>query len=660
MFSNLSKNYGQGFETVKEIALDKNKMGPSPPGHSEVINNSHYPEPDYTKPLFEILPEDRKRMVGRLRFLYGEIVAKAFMPELERIIEVYYAHKSQELIEREKRVDPKDRFTQEDIILITYGDLLCGDEQAPLAELAKFCDTYLEGTINTLHLLPFFPYSSDRGFSIIDFETVDPNLGSWEDIEDLEGRYQLMFDGVFNHVSSKSRWFQEFLNGNPYYWGFFIHFISPDELSVQERKKIFRPRTSDILSEFQSINGLMHVWTTFSRDQVDLNYTNPDVLMRVIEILLFYVRKGARIIRLDAVTYLWATLGTRCASLEQTHEIVKLFRDVLNAVAPGVALITETNVPHKENVSYFGNGSDEAQMVYNFALPPLVLYTFYSEDVTALYKWAHGLESISDTTTFFNFLDSHDGIGIMAVRAILTGKEIDFIIQRAEEHGGYVSYKTDRNGMEVPYELNITWFSALNRDNTGEDIAFQVKRFVASRIIALVLRGVPGIYLHSLIGTRNDIEAVLATESKRDINRTVIDARAVTDTLKDPLSKFSRISREFGRLIVIRTKHRAFHPNGVQRILFISTAIFSVVRISPSGNRFILTLTNVTSRVCHIEVPLSELGTDETRWVDLVSGMEWMVENEKIFITLQPYDVIWLEPLSKKPKSIKSQIMMDS
>ena len=638
--------------SMKEVTLKKSKKSFGHPEYTAALNNFHNPEPDYTKHLLEISPEDRKRMLDRLSFLYGEIMAKAYMPELERILEVYYAHKSQELIEREKGFDPGERFTQEDIILITYGDLLRGEEQTPLEDLAKFCDTYLEGTINTLHILPFFPYSSDRGFSIIDFETVDPNLGTWEDIEDLEGRYQLMFDGVFNHVSSKSRWFQEFLNGNPYYWGFFINFISPDELSAEERKKIFRPRTSDILSEFQSINGPMHVWTTFSRDQVDLNYTNPDVLMRVIEILLFYVRKGASIIRLDAVTYLWAIRGTQCSSLDQTHEIVKLFRDVLNAVAPGVALITETNVPHKENVSYFGNGHDEAQMLYNFALPPLVLHTFYTGDVTALSRWAGGLEFMSDTTTFFNFLDSHDGIGVMAVRGILTSDEIDFVIQRAKEYGGYVSHKTDRNGMEVPYEINITWFSALNRDDSDEDIAFQVKRFVASRIIALVLRGVPGIYLHSLIGTRNDIEAVLATKSNRDINRTVIDAKAVTDTLRDPLSKFSRISREFGRLIVIRTKHRAFHPNGYQRILLISPTIFSVIRMSPEGDRFILALTNVTSRVCHIEVPISELGTDETRWYDLVSGMEWMAENERLFITLQPYDVIWLEPFREELKSM--------
>jgi len=614
----------------------------------------HNPEPDFTRPLLEIPSEDRKRILNRLNFLYGESVANAYMPELERILDVYYAHKTQALIEKKKGFDPKERFTQEDVILITYGDLLRGEERTPLADLAKFCDTYLEGTINTLHLLPFFPYSSDRGFSITDFETVDPNLGTWADIEELEGRYHLMFDGVFNHVSSKSRWFQEFLNGNPFYWGFFIHFVHPDELSAEERKKIFRPRTSDILSEFHSINGPMHVWTTFSKDQIDLNYTNPDVLMRVIEILLFYVRKGASIIRLDAVTYLWTAPGTRCVSLDQTHEIVKLFRDVLSVVAPGVALITETNVPHKENVSYFGNGHDEAHMVYNFALPPLVLHTFYTEDTTALSRWANGLDFISDTTTFFNFLDSHDGIGVMAVRGILTEEEILFIIQRAEEHGGYVSYKTGQNGTKVPYEINITWFSALNRDDGDDDIAFQVKRFVTSRIIALVLRGVPGIYLHSLIGTRNDIEAVLATKSNRDINRTVIDAGAVEETLKDPLSKFSRISREFGRLIVIRTKHRAFHPSGVQRVLFISPSVFSVIRRSPEGDRFILTLTNVTRGVTHLEIPLSEIRTNETRWYDLVSGMEWMAEDEKLFITLQPYDVIWLEPFGKEVKKIKS------
>ncbi|MCK5094555.1 MAG: sugar phosphorylase, partial [Spirochaetes bacterium] len=292
----------------------------------EIARIAHNEEPDYSRPLFKIPSEARKRIFARLAFIYGETVAKAYMPELERIIEVYYAYKPQDMIEKESGLNPEERFTEKDIILITYGDLLRGEEHSPLATLSKFCDAYLEGTINTVHILPFFPYSSDRGFSIIDFETVDPNLGTWDDIAELQNHYQLMFDGVINHISSKSRWFQEFLNGNPYYWDFFIHFSSPSDLTQEQRSLIFRPRTSDILTKYKTINGERHVWTTFSADQIDLNYSNPDVLMRVAEILLMYVRRGADIIRLDAVTYLWAEPGTRCVHLEQTHEIVKLFR----------------------------------------------------------------------------------------------------------------------------------------------------------------------------------------------------------------------------------------------------------------------------------------------------------------------------------------------
>ncbi len=612
----------------------------------------HSTEPDYKRPLLKIPPKAHKQMLERLTRLYGKSVAESYMPELERIMDVYHAHKPQELIENEKCLDPTNRFTEKDVIIITYGDLVHGEGISPLKILAKVCDDYLEGTINTIHILPFFPYSSDRGFSVIDFETVDPQLGTWEDIEGMEDRYQLMFDGVFNHVSSKSRWFQEFLNGNPDYWDFFINFSSPDELNVEQKSMIFRPRTSDLLTEFHTINGPMYVWTTFSGDQLDLNYTNPDVLMKVIEILLLYVRHGADIIRLDAVTYLWVEPGTTCVHLEQTHEIVKLFHDILNTVAPGVALITETNVPHRENISYFGNGHDEAQMVYNFALPPLVLYTFYAEDTTIISWWVRELKAPSNTTTYFNFLDSHDGIGIMAVKDILPKEDIDFIIQKAQEHGALISYKTAEDGTEIPYEINTTWFSALNKQDNDEDIAFQCKKFVASRVIALVLQGVPGIYLHSLLGTPNDIGAVLLADSKRAINRTVIDGTSVLKALEDPLSRISRINRELGRLIAIRTKHRAFHPNGEQHVLTLSTDIFSVYRISPEDDQRILTLTNVTGKVCTVEVPLSELHTEETHWYDIVSGMEWMAENQTLYLTLFPYDVIWLTPNGEKVEGL--------
>jgi len=583
-------------------------------------------------------------MHNRLRALYSEPVARATMLELERILMVCYAHKPQMLIEEEKNFDPTERFTQEDIILITYGNLMWGKESSPIATLARFCDTYLRGTINTLHILPFFPSSSDRGFSIIDFETVDPNLGSWHDIEDLESRYQLMFDGVINHVSSKSRWFSEFLNNRPYYKDFFVAFKSRKDLTPAQRRLIFRPRTSKILSDFQSLKGPVYVWTTFSPDQVDLNYKDPNVLLRVVEILLTYVRHGADIIRLDAVMYLWSEPGTRCVHLEQTHEIVKLFRDILNAVAPRVALITETNVPHGENITYFGNGHDEAQMVYNFALPPLVLHSFYTENATVLSTWAKSLKKISNTTTFFNFLDSHDGIGLMAVKNLLKKEEIDYMIERTKKHGGYVSYKTAENGIEVPYEINITWYSALNQKGGVENISFQIKRFIASRSIALVIRGVPGIYLHSLFGTHNDHEAVEETHRKRAINRTVVDVDSIMKSMNYPRSKKSRINRSLGRLIEIRTNKRAFHPNGGQKILMISPSVFAVMRTSPEKDQHILSITNVTSKECHLEISLSKINSSESQWNDLLGERTLVAENQKLRISLQPYDVIWLQP----------------
>ncbi len=604
----------------------------------------HYKEPDYSKPVPFLTEQQKQKLHKRLEFLYGKNKADEYIPELERIIRVYFAHKPEELKQRESYFNPENRFTEKDIILITYGDLIRENGVPPLETLSKFAQSYLEGEINTLHILPFFPYSSDKGFSVIDFTSVDSHLGTWDDIEKLEKKYALMFDGVFNHVSSKSRWFREFLNGARYYRDFFLSFKSPDDITPEQKKLIFRPRTSDILTKYDTINGPRYVWTTFSNDQIDLNFKNPDVLLRVIEILLYYVRRGASIIRMDAVTYLWAEPGTSCIHLSQTHEIVKLMRDVLNITSPWVALITETNVPHKDNISYFGNGNDEAQMVYNFALPPLVLYTFYKEDATAIMDWAETLKLKSKTNTFFNFLDSHDGIGLMAVKDILKKEDIELIIEKAKSHGGIISNRATPDGGEEPYEINITWFSALNKENdTKEDIAFQVKRFVASRIIALVLKGVPGIYLHSMIGSQNDINAVIETKSKRAINRKVISYKAIMEALNDPFSKISRIAREFGRLLKVRTRHRAFHPNGEQIFLRISPQVFSILRISPEKDEMILALINVSSKVCKLEIPLKDIG--KYHWKDLVSEVEWFADEGRLHLKLLPYDILWLQAL---------------
>ena len=604
----------------------------------------HNLEPDYQKVYLEIPDDFREKILTKLSRLYGEDTAKEYMPELERICRVYYAYKTEEMLERTKTLDPKNLFTEEDVILITYGDLIREEGASPLTTLSKFCGLYLKQTINTLHILPFFPYSSDRGFAIEDFETVNPELGSWKDIENLETRYKLMFDGVINHVSSKSRWFQRFLDGTPHYKDFFISYDSYDDLTSEERSAIFRPRTTDILTKFHTIDGEKHIWSTFSKDQIDLNYKNPEVLVRVIEILLLYARKGAVIIRLDAVTFLWANPGTSCANLEETHMIVKVFRDILDLVAPHVSIITETNIPHEDNISYFGNGSDEAHMVYNFALPPLVLHTFYTKDTTRLNEWAESLKPVSETTSYFNFLDSHDGVGLMAVKDLLSHDEIKFVIQRAREHGGYISYKTDKDGLDVPYEINITWFNALCREDGTVKTDLQVEKFIASRAMALALQGVPGIYLHSFFGTHNDIDAVSCPVSKREINRKALDYNILTKAIEDPDTLTSKIIRKLNTLISLRTKQSAFHPNGAQKILKVRPEIFALLRTSPNEDQHILSLINITDDEIQIAIPLKEVQIFKQGWYDLIRQDKHTFEDENISLTLKPYDVVWLEP----------------
>lgn len=614
-------------------------------------------EPDYSRPLLELSEDDRDRLLHYLTLLYGEEVAAETLPALERQLRVHYAYKHPETIERDRTFDPTERFTEKDVILITYGDVLRSSDRTPLRTLADFLNTIptFKDIINTLHILPFFPSSSDRGFAVINFGAVDPELGSWDDIKALGETFELMFDGVFNHISSSSQAFQEFLNGNPRFQEVFITYDSPDGLTPEQRETLVRPRTSDVLTQFQSMNGPVWVWTTFSADQVDLNFGNPEVMLRIVTTLLRYIRYGANLIRLDAVTYLWKQPGTRCASLVQTHAIVKIFRRILGIVAPHAALITETNVPHGENVSYFGDGTDEAQMVYNFALPPLVLYTFYREDTSNLTEWAQSLDYPSATTTFFNMLDTHDGIGLMGVREILSKDEIDFMVQRARQHGAFVSYRTIKGGQEEPYEINSTWFSALNLDDALEDLSQQVQRYVASRSIALVLRGVPGIYFHGLIGTCNDVASVIKTKVKRDMNRQVLQDMELMGALRDRHSRQAQVLQKLGQLLSIRRSYQAFHPNADQQVLALSPKVFAVLRRSPQGDQHILCLTNVSAEEVPITIPMSELGIEDNQWYDLVGHSGWTTDGPKLTGCLHPYAVSWLIPFGELERMVEAR-----
>jgi hypothetical protein len=297
-------------------------------------------------------------LFDRLMLIYGEEEAKHLLPRLQERLS-RFRERNPDL--RGLAPDPANRLTECDVFLITYGDQVTEPGKPPLQTLAEVLEEHIAGIVTGIHLLPFFPYSSDDGFSVIDYTTVKPELGTWADIERLGRSFRLMFDAVINHISAESAWFRAFIEGNRRYQDYFITVEPGIDLS-----DVVRPRAKPLLTPIQTTEGEKLVWTTFGPDQIDLNYANPDTLLDIIDVLLLYVEKGVEVIRLDAIAYLWKKIGTSCIHLEETHRVVRLFRAVLDAVAPHVILITETNVPHEENVSYFGNGHDEAQMVYQF------------------------------------------------------------------------------------------------------------------------------------------------------------------------------------------------------------------------------------------------------------------------------------------------------
>ncbi|HEC23044.1 MAG TPA: sugar phosphorylase, partial [Chloroflexi bacterium] len=455
--------------------------------------------------------------------------------------------------------------------------------------------------------------------------------------------FKLMVDAVLNHVSTQSEWFQGFLRGDEKYREYFITVDPSTDLSM-----VVRPRDLPLLTPVETSWGTQYVWTTFSRDQIDLNYHNPDVLLEMIDILLFYIEQGADIIRLDAIAYLWKEIGTTCIHLPQTHAVVQLFRAIVDEVAPGVLLITETNVPHAENISYFGDGTNEAHLVYQFPLPPLVAHAFMRGTARHLTEWAAGLEAPSEQTSFFNFTASHDGVGVRPLAGLLGEEELEALIEQTHASGGQVSYKLNPDGSKSPYELNVTYFDLLNPPGRGESLSLQVRRFLASQAIMLALAGMPGIYFHSLLGSRNYLEGVKKTGYPRTINREKLDVREVEAALADPRSLRHAVFTGYRSLLQKRIAEKAFHPNAEQRVLSLNEAVFSLLRVAPSGEEAIIALHNVSTTGQPITINLHELELTipAGHLRDIVSGATWAVEQPASFaFELEPYQVAWLKVL---------------
>lgn len=546
---------------------------------------------------------------------------------------------TQELIEimgfkqHYEAVSPHQNYWDEsDVAVITYGHSIQKDNEAPLQTLHNFLDEYLKDSINTVHILPFFPFSADDGFAVSDYYAVNPTLGNWQHIESIASEYRLMADLVINHCSDQSQWFKNFIKGEGVGHDYF--YTTHKNAPVSQ---VVRPRTSPLLRETKTEKGLEYVWCTFSHEQVDLDFTNTQVLKEFVNIIRDYLNKGIRVFRLDAIAFLWKKLGTNCLNLDETHEVVRLIRTLIEHSHPDSIIITETNIPNIENLSYFGN-ANEAHCVYNFSLPPLLVYTLVSGNSRYLKRWLMSMPPAQHGTTYFNFIASHDGIGLRPAEGLLSDTELATLVSTMQKFGGEISWRAGDNGVKKPYEVNITLFDALQGTEDGKD-EFGLARFLCAHGIMLALEGIPALYIHSLLGTRNDYDKLERTGHNRSINRHEWQHDELIGLLKDNESDHNHVYQALTELIQLRRQQPAFHPNATQFTLHITDQLFGFWRQSMDRRQSIFCVYNITDS--EQTLLLSDLNLVVThRWQDLISKQTF--DNTYDEITLAPYQMMWI------------------
>jgi len=579
-----------------------------------------------------------ENILDKIKFLYGPSEAEDIAKKLGALMKKY---------EPSKSLQSPAFLDQRDIFLITYADSIQQKGVEPLKSLYQFAKYRLKDIISIIHILPFFPYSSDDGFSVIDYRQVNPHHGNWDHIRRLKNDFNLCFDLVINHVSSQSHYFKGFIKGDPCYKDFFI-VLDPHS----DTTSVVRPRSLPLLHKYATSDGDKWCWTTFSDDQIDFNFKCPDVLLEILDILLFYVSQGARLIRLDAIAYLWKQLGTSCVHLPQTYAVTELMRSILDELAPEVLLLSETNFPHEDNISYFGSGNNMAQIVYNFPMPPLVLHTLNTGNSRHLNNWAKSIKPVSDRTTFLNFTSSHDGIGVRPAADILNKIEFNELVKNALKHGGKVSYKNDQKGKPIPYELNINYYDALNNPNAeNNDEQLEIRKFLLSQSISLVFQGLPAIYIHSIAGSRNWTRGIEISGQPRSINREKLDLDVLEQQFTDEESRRHKIYNQYSDMIKKRRSESAFHPLAEQTIIEIGDEIFALKRTSRDKRETILAIHNVTDKAQKVQLFMDTMGAiqlndrkEKDVVIDILTDEVIQINaQEAPFLELKPYQFVWLK-----------------
>lgn len=566
-----------------------------------------------------------RRVKEHLAFIYPHLDPERLAQELIHVMGIDEQCRSPQA--------HRNHWDETDAVLITYGDSIVKPGEQPLITLKEFLDRRVRNTIGSVHILPFFPYSSDDGFSVIDYLTVNPSLGEWDDISRIAADYKLMADLVINHVSSRGRWFENFKKRVDPGKDYFVE-AAPD-LNVSA---VVRPRNTPLLYAYETLDGPRHVWCTFSADQVDLNFKNPAVLKEFVNIIRHYLQWGVKLFRLDAVAFLWKEPGTSCIHLQQTHEIIKLLRTLIEHHSPDAVIITETNVPNRENLTYFGN-ANEAHLIYNFSLPPLLLYTLVSGDCRHLKTWLMSMPPAQAGTTYLNFIASHDGIGLRPLDGLVSEEERQRMIDAMTTLGGKVTYRRAQDGKDNPYELNIALYSALKGTLHNSDDGWQRQRFICAHAIMFALEGIPALYIHSLFGTENDYQRVEHTGRARSINRHIWQYDELEQALADSNRHHRAVFDELLTLLRIRRQQSAFHPNTTQFTMHLGTRVFAFWRQSIDRRQSVFCLYNITDEQQVINLAdINLIGTDH--WADLISGAVY--DNLGGQLTLAPYQFVWI------------------
>ncbi len=519
------------------------------------------------------------------------------------------------------------------VVLITYPDAIYREDESTLKTLAEFVKNRLSGLSSIIHILPFLPSTSDGGFAVSNHEKIEDSFGNWNDLKNLSSNHKIMADLVLNHVSSSHPWVHQFMKsdepGSSY-------IVTSSKTDIWE--EVIRPRNSSLFTNIKTNDGYKSVWTTFGPDQIDVDWRNPYLFLEFLRLLVRYINYGAEWIRLDAIAFIWKEPSTTCLHLEPVHSIVKLLNKCLKIIKPSAVLITETNVPEKENLSYLIDGN-EANLAYNFTLPPLLLEAIYTGNTDLLKTWLSSWKDLPTSTSLLNFTSSHDGIGLRALEGIMEEKRIHNLLVESEKRGGLVSHRRLSNGQDQPYELNISWWSAMS--NGGSDITlFQFERFLLSQVFTLSLKGVPAFYLPSILASPNDLETFRKTGQRRDLNREKFEATKLIERLKNFDSPASKNISYLSHIIKIRSRLKAFHPESFMKC--ISTEIPNCVIIQRGlGKDKVLVICNMSDK--HLIFPGSNiLGllklSSEIKLLDNITGSYLRSDTFK----LNPYQVMWV------------------